>query len=800
MLITIIRWTSIVLSSSLLPSCGGGGGGGSSTPTTAAPASNSAPAFTVTEFSFTENTPVQFTVSASDPDGDNITITEANSGDGGLFQLDTSTGQVTALTVNSVFNFEDPLDTNRDNIYEQSFTLSDGTTTVTETITVTITNVIEPPRYLGATEFTAAEGVAGFAISATDDNSGELQFSLSGVDAAAFVYENGGINFVSPPDFENPSDADADNIYNLVLSITNTDATVDVNLTATISNFDEAPVCNSADQFSFAENSSGIVYTFSAVDPEGDVFSYDNFTVVAENLLFDNLSFDPASGAVTVDSNIDFEALTTPSGTISITAAGTQCSVSFTVTDVEGVATSGLKLLASASHIAPAGDVDGDGIEDLWLTVPSDGDPQGALVFGDYLMNAMPANTLDTSTAANHQVLPIHISATTSIGGSSPTLVSRPVSDIDGDSIDELLIGFTRCEACSNTRMMAYLVWGSTVQNNTASALILDELAANQVLALPFPTTPSDTVGFASDDYDVDGRADIAVSMPSPSEASFVIFGDYLNSVKASGSADLASQAQTQVLDLNIDYLSFPSAGEQLASVADIDTDSRPELVITTAQAVNVIYSSTIANGRSAEGLTIGVGFDLQINAIAGVGALNQQALNVDADNIPDIAWADPAGSLASIAIGSTFASTPNAKAIDDTVNTLISGSIASLGDVSGGGADELLLSLSSAFEPRTREVRLVTGEALNGVAPGFNLDLSTTLPGQTLGIGTVVANESLANTVTGFSDLDGDGREELIVSDSNRGEVYVIRGIDLANALGTGEEAIDMGALFNQE
>ncbi|MDT0594968.1 hypothetical protein [Glaciecola petra] len=796
------RLFTLFLCCAFLINCGGGGGGGGVTPVPVpTPPPNQAPSFnSPTEFTFAENELVQFVVSVSDPDGDTVTISDAGTGDGGFFQLNTSTGQVTAQTQNGAFNFEDPLDSDRDNVYVQTFNLNDGTTTVTATVTVTITNVVEAPSYLGATDFEAGEGVIGFAISATDNDSSVLEFALSGADAGAFTIADGGLNFNDSPDFESPADADMNNVYEVVLSITNSEATIEVNLTATITNVDEPPVCQSAESFTIAENASGEIYRFTATDPEGDAFTFENFVVTAENLLFDSISLDSGTGAVTLSNPIDFEALTNPVGQLSVSVGEVMCSAEFTVLDLIGTATSGLKLLGGAVNIEPIGDVDGDGINDLWMTTQVGDDLEGLVVFGDYLADAMPAAVLDTSTAMQTEVLPVQISASMPAGGSSKTLTARAVGDIDGDNIGELLVAYSLCEGCTSQREMAYLIWGSTIQNNTSSGLILDELNANQILPLSFQSEISSVLSFASGDFDGDGLADIAFGLPTPVEESFVVFGDFLASAKESGTIDLVAASQTQVLDLNIDYLSFPFAGEQMASVEDINSDGLPELVLTRSQWVQVVHSSTIAAGRTAGNLNIGTSFDIEINATSGIEVLSQQAFDLEGDGIPEIAWSMPIGGLANVAIGSTYANTPNSKFVDDTANNLTSSAISSINDLSGGGFSELVLTLRTSVSPDINEIRVITGETLTEVDLGFSFDLSASAPGQTLSISGLTAQDSLAATVASLEDLDGDGLNELIVSDAVRGETYLIRGADIAEALSAGETSLDMNALFNSE
>ena len=142
-----------------LAACGGGGGsgGGSGGSGSGGGSSNSPPRITSpTSFEFAENEVVLFTVQVADADGDTVSIAiDGTTGDGSHFVINASNGNVNANTADNMFDFENPLDQNGDNVYEQTITLSDGKTTVRETITVTITDFDEDPVCLetGVLEF-----------------------------------------------------------------------------------------------------------------------------------------------------------------------------------------------------------------------------------------------------------------------------------------------------------------------------------------------------------------------------------------------------------------------------------------------------------------------------------------------------------------------------------------------------------------------------------------------------------------------------------------------------------------------
>ena len=114
-----------------LTACGGGGGNTSSTPPTQVltppppppvasrpPVINSAPQAQLMEGELGSF----YTLEASDPDGDPITLTLVDTVDARAFSLDGVTGE---LTPRDALDYETPSDANEDNIYNLSFEVSD---------------------------------------------------------------------------------------------------------------------------------------------------------------------------------------------------------------------------------------------------------------------------------------------------------------------------------------------------------------------------------------------------------------------------------------------------------------------------------------------------------------------------------------------------------------------------------------------------------------------------------------------------------------------------------------------------
>jgi len=116
----------------------------------AAPVIESDPAFVVEE-----NTTAVGTVVATDANiGDVVTFALDGGADAGLFTIDSVTGDLSFLAAP---DFEAPADQGADNVYDVVVRASDGTLSVTQAITVTVTGVNEPPVALDDGGFTVNE-------------------------------------------------------------------------------------------------------------------------------------------------------------------------------------------------------------------------------------------------------------------------------------------------------------------------------------------------------------------------------------------------------------------------------------------------------------------------------------------------------------------------------------------------------------------------------------------------------------------------------------------------------------------
>lgn len=198
----------------------------------------------ISSVSVTENTTAVTTVNAVDPDA-NTTLTYSVSGgaDAALFQINATTGVLSFKTAPS---FEAPADSNHDNIYDVIVQVSDGTLTDTQAFTVTVTNTNSAPTitsrgggdaaFIRIAENTST--VATVMASDPDDNT-TLTFSIAGgSDGALFQIDasTGALTFKSAPDYEAPGDANRDNVYNVIVQVSDGALTDTQALAVTVSN------------------------------------------------------------------------------------------------------------------------------------------------------------------------------------------------------------------------------------------------------------------------------------------------------------------------------------------------------------------------------------------------------------------------------------------------------------------------------------------------------------------------------------------------------------------------------------
>jgi hypothetical protein len=226
-----------------------------------------------------ENSVFVGAVVASDPEGA-TTYSIAGGADAALFTINATTGALTFLTAP---NFEAPTDAGADNVYDVIVQASDGDgATDTQALAITVGNVNEAPVITSqgggdAATLTVMENSVLVGAVVASDPEGATTYSIAGgADAALFTIDatTGALAFVTAPNFEAPTDAGADNVYDVIIQASDGDGAIDTQaLAITVGNVNEAPVITSqgggdAATLTIMENSV-LVGAVVASDPEG---------------------------------------------------------------------------------------------------------------------------------------------------------------------------------------------------------------------------------------------------------------------------------------------------------------------------------------------------------------------------------------------------------------------------------------------------------------------------------------------------------------------------------------------------
>ena len=141
-------------------------------------------------------------------------------------------------------------------------------------------------------------------VTATDADSSTLTYSISGgANSAKFaiVASSGILTFKAAPNFENPTDVGANNIYDVVVRVSDGTLTDTQALAVTITDVNEAPTITSGAAVNVTTGNTAVL-TVTATDPDAGSSLTFSITGGADSALF---SIDPTSGALTFNTAPD---------------------------------------------------------------------------------------------------------------------------------------------------------------------------------------------------------------------------------------------------------------------------------------------------------------------------------------------------------------------------------------------------------------------------------------------------------------------------------------------------------------
>ncbi|WP_448267006.1 beta strand repeat-containing protein [Nostoc sp. DSM 114159] len=431
-----------------------------------------------------------------------------------------------------------------------------------------------------------------------------------------------------------------------------------------------------------------------------------------------------------------------------------------TLNGTNGFAINGInKYDRSGFSVSNAGDINGDGIDDLIIGAPfanpnGEDSGQSYVVFGskggfDAQLNLSTLN--GTNGFAINGINGINKSDFFSIGDLSGYSVSS-AGDINGDGIDDLIIG---ARAAIEQLGQSYVVFGSKENFNASFDLsTLNGTNGFVINSFSLGGNLGRSVSSAGD-INGDGIDDVIIGAPfaSPyfgeSGESYVVFGS-----KGGFDAqfDVSTLNGTNGFAINTGTEGDNYFGYSVSSAGDINGDGLDDLIIGTL----VTTHTYVVFGSKGS-------FDAQLNlsTLNGTNGFVINGVNKD----------DRSGF-----------------------------SVSSAGDVNGDGIDDLIIGAPFANPSNNYSYHSGQSYVVFGSKSGFNAQLNLSNLNGTNGfvINSINADDSLGYSVSSAGDINSDGFDDLIIgaisaspNGTSSGQSYVLFG---GKNIGTSSTAILTG------
>lgn len=190
------------------------------------------------------------------------------------------------------------------------------------------------PKLLGQSNFSIPENTTEIAtIQAFDADNDALSFSLSGIDQSFFALgtATGELAFKSPPNFEAPESSNDNNVYSIIISVSDGSLINSKNISIGVINANDSPEIISSSTYSVPENQKSIGEVI-AIDEDNDVLS---FSVSGNDLVITN------NGILTFKEFPDYESKSFYTATVSVSdeQSSTSIDISINITDVDELST-----------------------------------------------------------------------------------------------------------------------------------------------------------------------------------------------------------------------------------------------------------------------------------------------------------------------------------------------------------------------------------------------------------------------------------------------------------------------------
>ena len=467
----------------------------------------------------------------------------------------------------------------------------------------------------------------------------------------------------------------------------------------------------------------------------------------------------------------------------------------------------------SGFSAAGAGDVNGDGHDDVIIGAPSAGNNGRAGSGSSYVVygSANPSN-VDLASLSSAQGVRIDGAATFDESGAAVA----GAGDVNGDGRDDVIIGAPG--AGNNGRAgsgSSYVVYGSANPSNVDLASLTDIQGFRIDGATTFDLSGAAVAG--AGDVNGDGRGDVIIGARladnngrSQSGSSYVVYGSATPS-----NLDLASISDTQGFRID-GAAAFDESGASVAGTDDVNGDGRDDVIIGAPGAESngragsgssyVVYGSANPSNLDLASLTGAQGLRIDGAATGDAsGGSADGAGDVNGDGRDDVIigalGADNNGRSNSgssyVVYGSAnpsnldLASLTGAQGLridGAATGDLSGGSVDGAGDVNGDGRDDVIIG--ATFADNNGRSNSGSSHVVYGSATPSNLDLASLSDTQGFRIDGAATSDQSGASVAGTGDVNGDGRDDVIIgapgADNNdrstSGSSYIV-GAPAANS-----------------
>jgi hypothetical protein len=477
----------------------------------------------------------------------------------------------------------------------------------------------------------------------------------------------------------------------------------------------------------------------------------------------------------------------------------------------------------SGTTVSSAGDVNGDGLDDLIILSLYDKDDRNNsdeasrtyVVFGKINETVVDLSTIRSSSDG----FIINGEMSETISGIS----ASSAGDVNGDGLDDLIIGSHWVDLAGNTQVgKSFVVFGKT---NTTAINLSDITSGTGGFVINGENT-NDGSGISvssAGDVNGDGSDDLIIGAYGANGfagKSFVVFGK--NDTNAINLSTIESGTGGFAINNDITADSDAGAGASVSSAGDVNGDGLDDLIVGAYRAQNSSGKSFVVFGKKDNRDVVNLsaiesgtgGFVINgenSNDFSGYSV--SSAGDVNGDGLDDlIVGAHQADLTNSADAGKSYVVFGKANTDAINLSNIVTGtggfvingenagdksgySVSSAGDVNGDGLDDLIVG--AYYADSAGKADIGKSFVVFGKADTTTVNLSNI----TSGTGGFVINGENAGDKSGYSvssagDVNGDGLDDLIIgapsagsaNNANAGKSFVVFGktdtksVDLTN------------------